>query len=85
MLTPDLTPVFAFIGLIVILMSIAIVFAEGRAQRATILLVILTSLGVGGYLHHTQLTDRLSAANAQTADVVRCLTSTGQICLWETR
>ena len=85
MLTPDLTLIYSFIGLIVLLMSAALVFSEGRAQRVVLLSVVLTSLGVGGYLHHTQLTDRLALANKQTADVVRCLSSTGQICLWETR
>ena len=85
MLTPDLTPVFAFIGLIVTLMSVALVFAEGRAQRVVLLAVIFGSLGVGAHLHHTQLTDRLANANQQTADVVRCLSETGQFCQWETR
>ena len=84
MLTPDLTPIYLFIGLIVTLLSIALVFAEGRAQRAVLLVVILSSLGVGVYMHHTQMTDRLAAANKQTADVVRCLSEAGKLCQWET-
>lgn len=84
MLTPDLTPIYAFIGLIVTLLSVALVFAEGRAQRMVLLVVILGSLGVAAHMHHTQLTDRLANANKQTADVVRCLSETGQFCQWET-
>ena len=85
MLTPDLTPIYAFIGLIALLLSTALVFSEGRAQRGVLLAVVLASLGVGFHLHHTSMNDRLNTANQQTADVVRCLTATGQVCLWETR
>ena len=84
MLTPDLTPVFAFIGLIVTLLSVAMIFSEGRAQRATLLVVILGSLGVGGYLHHTQMNDRLANANQEIAALAKCQ-GTGEFCQWETR
>lgn len=83
MLTPDLTPIFAFIGLIVALLSVALVFAEGRAQRSVLLAVIVGSASVGGYLHHTSLTDRLTAANEQVAALAKCQ-GTGEFCQWET-
>lgn len=83
MLTPDLTPIYGFIALIVALLSVAIVFSEGRAQRAVLLVVILGSLGVGFYLHHTAMNDRLTAANEQVAALAKCQ-GTGEICQWET-
>ena len=83
MLTPDLTPIYAFIGLIVTLLSVALVFAEGRAQRSVLLAVIFGSLGVGFHLHHTQLTDRLANANQEIAALAKCQ-GTGELCQWET-
>ena len=83
MLTPDLTPIYGFIALIVALLSVAIVFAEGRAQRGILLAVIFGSASVGFYLHHTSLTDRLSAANQQVATLAKCQ-GLGELCQWET-
>lgn len=83
MLTPDLTPIYGFIALIVVLMSVALIFSEGRAQRGVLLLVILGSASVGGYLHHTGLTARITQANEQVAALAKCQ-GTGQLCQWET-
>lgn len=83
MLTPDLTPIYGFIAIIVILMSVAMIFSEGRAQRATLLIVILGSLGVGFHLHHTSMTDRLANANQEIAALAKCQ-GTGELCQWET-
>lgn len=83
MLTPDLTPVYGFITLIVALLSVAIVFSEGRAQRSVLLAVIVGSASVGGYLHHTSLSDRITQANQQIAALAKCQ-GTGQLCQWET-
>lgn len=83
MLTPDLTPLYAFIGMIVALLSVAIVFSEGRAQRSVLLAVIVGSASVGGYLHHTSMTAHLAAANSQIAALAKCQ-GTGELCPWET-
>lgn len=83
MLTPDLTPVYAFITLIVALLSVAMIFSEGRAQRAVLLVVIFGAASVGGYLHHTSLTARITQANEQVTALAKCQ-GTGEICQWET-
>ena len=83
MLTPDLTPIYAFIGLIVALLSVALIFSEGRAQRSVLLAVIVGSASVGGYLHHTSMADRITQANEQVAALAKCQ-GTGEICQWET-
>lgn len=83
MLTPDLTPIYGFIAIIVTLLSFGLIFSEGRAQRGILLVVILTSLGVGAHLHHTQMNDRLTAANQEIAALAKCQ-GTGELCQWET-
>ena len=83
MLTPDLTPIYGFVTFIVALLSVALIFSEGRAQRGVLLAVIVGSASVGGYLHHTAMTDRLAAANSQIAALAKCQ-GTGELCQWET-
>lgn len=83
MLTPDLTPIYGFIALIVALLSVAIVFAEGRAQRGVLLAVIFGAASVGVWCHHTSLTDRIANANQEIAALAKCQ-GEGEFCQWET-
>jgi len=83
MLTPDLTPIYGFIAIIVTLLSFGLIFSEGRAQRGILLIVIFGAASVGVWCHHTSMADRITQANEQVAALAKCQ-GTGEICQWET-
>ena len=80
----DLTLVYAFIVAIMAVCSCGLVSIDDRNIRRILLVVMLSTIGVGIYMEQIKAEYDLSKANEQIISLTKCQ-GTDTICGWETK
>ena len=87
----DLTPIYAFIGLMCAVFTFGLVIIDHRPIRIILLAGILGSVAVGVNLHNSTQEARIDAANQQITILANCHSDNldpahvAEFCSWSTK
>ena len=80
----DLTLVYTFIVAIMAVCSCGLVSVDDRNIRRVLLVVMLSTIGVGIYMEQIKAEYDLRKANEQIIALAKCQ-GTGQVCSWSAK